>query len=69
MRPNEVDDKACTRAQPLPEEEAVQAPDEDHRAEAAAILRESEERVTDAVVAERPGDAAEEHRRSAETSS
>jgi len=59
---------AAGRATPLPEEQAAQLPGEnraDHRAEAEAILAESEERVR-AVVDQDP-DAADEHRRSEET--
>ncbi|NMI01926.1 hypothetical protein [Pseudonocardia acidicola] len=63
----DVDDLAATRAEPLPEERAAQTPDEDRRAEAEAILRESEERVAGAAGGATPADAADEHRRSEET--
>ena len=44
----DLDDQAATRAEPLPEE--VAAGDVgDRRAEAAAILRDSEERVAEVV--------------------
>lgn len=61
----DLDDQAATRAEPLPEE--VAAGDVgDRRAEAAAILRDSEERVAEAVEGIAPGDAADEHRPSGE---
>ncbi len=61
----DLDDQAATRAEPLPEE--VAAGDVgDRRAEAAAILRDSEERVAEAVEGTAPGDAADEHRPSDE---
>jgi hypothetical protein len=61
-------DPAETRAEPLPEERAVETGEEDREAGAAAILAESEERVAGAVEGNAPGDAADEHRTSAETS-
>ena len=61
----DLDHQAATRAEPLPEE--VAAGDVgDRRAEAAAILRDSEERVAEAVEGTAPGDAADEHRPSDE---
>jgi hypothetical protein len=61
----DLDDQAATRAEPLPEE--VAAGDVgDRRAEAAAILRDSEERVAEAAEGAAPGDAADEHRPSGE---
>lgn len=60
-----LDEQAATRAEPLPEE--VAAGDVgDRRAEAAAILHDSEERVAEAVQGTAPGDAADEHRPSDE---
>jgi hypothetical protein len=67
MRPDEIREKAETRATPLPEERAVERGDEDRRVEAAAILRDSEDRVTSAAEAPAPADAAHEHRRSEDT--
>ena len=61
----DLDDLAGTRAEPLPEE--VAAGDVgDRQAEAAEILRDSEERVAEAVEGNAPGDAADEHRPSDE---
>lgn len=54
------DDRAVSRSTPLPEEEGTE-PD------AAQILGESEERIAGAVRGERPGDDADENRRSEET--
>jgi hypothetical protein len=59
--------RAETRAEPLPEERVVERGDEDRRAEAAQILRESEERVAEAADGAAPGDAAVQHRTSEET--
>jgi hypothetical protein len=59
-------DQVTTRAVPLPEEAAA-GDDGDRRAEAAAILRESEERIAGAVAGTAPGDAADENRPSDET--
>jgi hypothetical protein len=59
--PRDLDEQVAARAEPLPEEVAV-GDEGDRRAEAAEILRESEERITDAAEGEAPGDAAEEHR-------
>lgn len=61
-------DPAESRAEPLPEERAVETGEEDRRAEAAAILAESEERIAGAVEGDAPSDAADEHRTSAQTS-
>ncbi|WP_181779233.1 hypothetical protein [Pseudonocardia pini] len=58
-------ERAETRAEPLPEERAVEG-DTDRRAEAAEILGESEERVAEASSGRAPGDAADEHRHSDE---
>jgi len=58
-------DPTETRAVPLPEERAVEG-DADRRAEAAEILEESEERISEAATARAPRDAAEEHRTSDE---
>ncbi len=60
-------DPADTRAEPLPEERAAETGDEDRRAEAAAILEESEERVADATAGPAAADAADEHRTSEDT--
>jgi len=61
----DLDEQAATRAEPLPEE--VAAGDVgDRQAEAAEILRDSEERVAEAVEGNAPGDAADEHRPSDE---
>jgi hypothetical protein len=61
----DLGEQAATRAEPLPEE--VAAGDVgDRQAEAAQILRESEERVAEAVEGNAPGDAADEHRPSDE---
>jgi hypothetical protein len=59
--------RAETRAEPLPEERVAERGDEDRRAEAAEILRESEERVAEAAAGRAPGDAADQNRTSAET--
>lgn len=59
-------ESARTR-EPLPEELAVETGGEDRESETAAILAESEERVADATAADAPGDAADEHRRSEDT--
>ncbi len=61
------DDAARTRAEPLPEERAVETGDEDRESGAAAILTESEERIAEASEANAPGDAADENRTSADT--
>jgi hypothetical protein len=59
----DLDEQVATRAEPLPEE--VAAGDVgDRRAEAAEILRDSEERVAEASAGGAPRDAAEEHRHS-----
>ena len=68
VTPGDLPDRAATRAEPLPEERAAEQGGEDRRAEAEAILRESEERVADAAAGTAPAEAAEEHRSSAETS-
>lgn len=61
------EDQAHTRAEPLPEERAAETGGEDREAGAAAILAESEERMAAAVDGDAPGDAADEHRTTAET--
>ena len=62
---SDLGEQVATRAEPLPEE--VAAGDVgDRRAEAAEILRDSEERVAEAVEGNAPGDAADEHRPSDE---
>ena len=60
-----LEEQVVMRAEPLPEEVAA-GDDGDRGAEAAEILRESEERVAAATEGEAPGDAAEEHRESDE---
>jgi hypothetical protein len=61
----ELDEQVAGRAEPLPEE--VAAGDRgDRGAEAAEILRDSEERIAAAVAGDAPGDAADEHRGSEE---
>ena len=60
-----LDAQVATRAVPLPEE-ASAGDDGDRRAEAAAILRDSEERVAGAAAGEAPADVADEHRESDE---
>jgi hypothetical protein len=67
MRPDELSEQKATRAEPLPEERAAEQGGEDRGAEAAEILRDSEERVTGAVEGNAPGDAADERRTSEET--
>jgi hypothetical protein len=67
MRPDELSDRTATRAEPLPEERAADQGGEDRRAEAAEILRDSEERVAGAAEGNAPGDAADEHRHSEDT--
>ncbi|HTK65116.1 MAG TPA: hypothetical protein VL595_22195 [Pseudonocardia sp.] len=64
MLPDEIEDKASTRAVPLPEEAVKERPGDDRRAEAEAILGESEDRIAEAADADTPADAADEHRRS-----
>ena len=61
----DLDEQVAARAEPLPEETAA-GDGGDRRPEAAEILRDSEERVAQAVTGEAPGDAADEHRDSAE---
>lgn len=61
------EDRAHTRAEPLPEERAAETGGEDREAGAAAILAESEERMAAAVDGDAPGDAADEHRTTPET--
>jgi hypothetical protein len=65
MRPDP--DAVRTRAEPLPEERTAETGGEDREAEAAAILADSEERVAEAAAGRAPGDAADEHRTSADT--
>jgi hypothetical protein len=61
------EDLAATRAEPLPEERVAEDGGEDRPAAAAEILRESEERVSGAADGAAPADAADEHRRSEDT--
>lgn len=67
VRSDEIEDKARTRAVPLPEEAVKEGADTDRRGEAEAILAESEDRIDEASEAEYPADAADEHRRSEDT--
>lgn len=67
MRPDELSHQVDTRSEPLPEEHAVEHGGEDRRAEAAEILRDSEERVAAAAAGDSPADAADENRPSEET--
>jgi hypothetical protein len=67
LDPADLDRLSATRAQPLPEERAVEDGGEDRREEAAAILRDSEERVAGATAGDAPAEGADEHRRSEET--
>ncbi|MDN5916219.1 MAG: hypothetical protein L0I76_14135 [Pseudonocardia sp.] len=62
-----VDERAVSRAAPLPEEAAGASTTGDARTGAEEILRESEERIAGAVSADEPGDDAEQNRRSEET--
>jgi hypothetical protein len=62
----DLDQQVGTRAEPLPEEVAA-GDDGDRTAEAAEILRDSEERVAEAVEGTAPRDAAVQNRRSEET--
>jgi hypothetical protein len=62
----DLDEQVATRAEPLPEEAAA-GDVGDRRAEAAEILRDSEERVAEAASGEAPRDAADENRHSEET--
>ncbi len=64
---DDLDRLSATRAQPLPEERAVESGGEDRREEAAAILRDSEDRVAGASAGDAPAEGADEHRRSEET--
>jgi hypothetical protein len=64
VRSDEIEEKARTRAVPLPEEAAKERPGADRRAEAGTILSDSERRIDEASSAATPADAADEHRRS-----
>jgi hypothetical protein len=64
MAPEIPEDHVAGRAVPLPEERVEPGGD---RNAAEEILRDSEERVAEAARAQAPQDAADEHRRSAET--
>jgi hypothetical protein len=67
MRPDELNEQAESRAQPLPEERRAEQGGEDRVAEATEILRDSEDRVADATEGNQPADAADEHRHSEDT--
>jgi hypothetical protein len=67
MTSDPTPEPAARRAVPLPEERAAERGSEDRQAAAEQILRDSEERIADAVDGEAPGDAAAEHRRSQDT--
>lgn len=62
-----VEERASSRATPLPEEAAGAPTTGDARSGAEEILRESEERMAGAVAGDEPGDDAEQNRRSEET--
>ena len=62
----DLGEQAAALAEPLPEEVAA-GDDGARRDEAAEILRDSEERVAEAVAGTAPRDAADENRRSEET--
>jgi hypothetical protein len=64
VRPEELSRQVDTRAEPLPEEAAVERGDEDRHGAAAEILRDSEERVAGADDGRAPADGADEHRAS-----
>jgi hypothetical protein len=66
VRDEKLDEQVARRAEPLPEE-VVAGDVGDRSAEAAEILRDSEERVAEAAAGDAPGDAADEARRSEET--
>lgn len=68
MLPDEIEEKARTRAVPLPEEAVKERAGDDRRAEAESILTESEDRIAEAAGADTPADAADEHRRSEDSS-
>lgn len=61
------EDRAVTRAEPLPEERVAETGEEDRVAEASEILRDSEERVAEVLDGNAPADAADERRTSADT--
>lgn len=56
-----------SRAEPLPEEQAAETGAEDREAEAAEILRDSEQRIAEADRLDHPAEAAEQQRSSEET--
>jgi hypothetical protein len=62
-----AEERAVTRAEPLPEEARVTGPDADRYVEAEAILEDSEERIARADAGRAPSDAADERRRSEDT--
>jgi hypothetical protein len=63
----DLTEQAVTRAEPLPEERAVEHGEEDRVAEAGAILADSEERIAGAAEGNAPAEGADEHRHSEET--
>ena len=67
MPDDEIADPVATRATPLPEERVAERGGEDRENEAAEILRDSEQRVAEAVEGPSPGAAAQERRRSEDT--
>lgn len=67
MPDDETADPVATRATPLPEERVAERGGEDRENEAAEILRDSEQRVAEAVEGPSPGSAAQERRRSEDT--
>lgn len=64
QNPEVPDERAPTRANPLPEEQGTGAPGQ---AGAEDILRESEERIAGSLEGAEPADDAEQRRRSEET--
>jgi len=67
MTPEIPEERVAGRAVPLPEEEAAQGDATERRDAAEEILRDSEQRVSDAAQSTAPGDVADEHRRSEDT--
>ncbi|MFP5072327.1 hypothetical protein ACLFMI_22015 [Pseudonocardia nantongensis] len=64
QNPEVPDERAPTRANPLPEEQGTGGPEESGAEE---ILRESEERIAGSLEGIEPADDAEQRRRSEET--
>lgn len=64
QNPDVPDERARTRATPLPEEQGTGGPEQ---AGAEEILRESEERIAGSLEGEEPADDADQRRRSEDT--